>query len=345
MKGFFVSMLTGHGVVLPLVVFALAGAAVFLVASRLAQYADAIADATGLGRMWIGSLLLAGSTSLPEIVTATSAGVFGLPNIGVGDLFGATLTNMTILAVLVFVYERRRILQSAALDHALVGALGIVLTAIAGMSIVSGGAIGVLSVGLDTVAIATIYVLVMRVVFELTQRVAQAPREESADTKRADPRSQVRRALLSFCATTAALLVIVPLLVFSAEAVAMETGVTATFVGTFLVAFTTTFPELATAIAAVRLGAVDLAVGNIFGSNAFNMTVLFAMDIGYREQPVLSAVSQSHSITAFAGAMAIAFGVMAILARTHKQAWVARCFAGAIVGIYCTTVYLLARGG
>lgn len=73
MKEIFVANLTGHGLALPLGVFLMAAVLVFAVASRLAQHADAIAETTGLGRLWTGSLLLAGSTSMPEIVTDISA--------------------------------------------------------------------------------------------------------------------------------------------------------------------------------------------------------------------------------------------------------------------------------
>lgn len=343
MKELFLSALTGHGVALPLGTLVLAGICVFFVASRLAHHADAIAETTGLGRIWIGSLLLAGSTSMPEIVADISAAAFGLPNIGVGDLFGSTLANMSILALLSFVYARKRLLQNAALDHALVGALGIALTALAGMSIASGGFGGVFGIGFDTLVIGLLFIVGMRVVFDLTQGGAQSTSEEESKRKQADSRLVLRRALLGFGVATLGLLLVVPFLIFSADAVATEAGVTDTFVGTFLVGLTTSFPELAAAVAAVRLGAIDLAVGNIFGSNAFNMTVLLMMDIAHRGKPLLASVSHGHVVSSFAAVMAMALGVMAILARTHKQAWVTRMIASLIVMVYGASFYLLAR--
>jgi cation:H+ antiporter len=342
MKQWFVTTLTGHGVLLPLAVFLLAGMLVFLVASRLAQHADAIADSTGLGRLWIGSLLLAGSTSMPEIITDINAALFGVPDIGVGDLFGSTLANMLILALLVIAYERRQLLQQAALDHALVGVLAIVLTALAGFSIASGGLGTLFGIGLDTLSILLIYVIGMRVVFDLTRRAANAPRAATPEDA-VSPRLLVRRALLGFGSATLGLLLLAPALIFSADALALEAGLSNTFVGTFLVGLTTSFPELGAAIAAVRLGAVDLAVGNIFGSNAFNMTVLLLMDFAYRGEPLLTEVSRSHVISAGAAVIALAFGVMAILARTHQRAWVARFIAALIIVIYGLSIFVLAH--
>jgi cation:H+ antiporter len=95
----------------------------------------------------------------------------------------------------------------------------------------------------------------------------------------------------------------------------------------------------------VRLGAIDLAVGNIFGSNVFNMTVLLMMEIAHRGKPLLASVSPSHVVSSFAAVMATALGVMAILARTHKQAWVTRMIASLIVVVYGVSFYLLARTG
>lgn len=341
MKELFLSVLTGNGLMLPVAAFMLSGVMVFVITSHLAHHADAIADTTGLGRLWVGSLLLAGSTSLPEMVTDISAAAFLLPNIGTGDLFGSTLANMLILALLIIVYERRQLLQQAALDHALVGTLAIVLTALAGLSIASGGLGGTVGVGFDTLAIALIYLIGMRVVFDLTRRAANAPRVETPGE--VSPSRLLRRALFGFGAATLGLLLVAPLLIFSAEALALEAGLSNTFVGTFLVGVTTSFPELAAAIVAVRMGAVDLAVGNIFGSNAFNMTVLLMMDIAYRGEPVLAAVSRSHVISSYAAVISIALGVMAILARTTNRSWVARFIALLIVLTYGAGFYLMLR--
>jgi cation:H+ antiporter len=64
------------------------------------------------------------------------------------------------------------------------------------------------------------------------------------------------------------------------------------------VATATSLPELVSSLAAVRLGAFDLAVGNLFGSNVFNMGVLFLLDIVHQPNPLLSAVSVTHTVAA-----------------------------------------------
>jgi cation:H+ antiporter len=347
LKAFGLELLTGHGLWLPFAAFLLLGGIIFAVASRLARAADTIADATGLGHAWIGAILLAGSTSLPEITTDVNAALLGVPDIGVGDLMGSTLANMLILALLDLVYARRHLLQSVAVNHAVVGLLAIALTLIAGIAMSTGGFGRIGPVGIETILIVVVYVLGMRVFYRLTSVAAQGliPSEPAAASPSvADNRRRLRRAVWTFAAAAAALIVVAPLLVISAEAVSTESGMSTTFVGTLLVGLTTSFPEVAATVAAVRLGAIDLAVGNIFGSNAFNMCVLFFMDLSYLDGPLLAAVSREHVMTAQIATLCLSFGVLAIMGRLERRSAVARFESLLIVGCYAAGIWLLARG-
>lgn len=333
------SLIGGRGIGLPLAAFALAGVLVFLTASRLARHADAIADATGLGRAWIGALLLASSTSLPELTTDVNAAVLGSVDLGVGDLFGSTLANMLLLALLDLAYRRRNVLDLASPNHALVATLGMIVTTIAAAAIASGGFGRVGHVGVETLLIVAVYVLGMRSVYLSSQPAAPPEQLTLGDTRR----SVLRRGLAGFGLGAAGLTITAPLLVLSAEVLAAESGTSTTFIGTLLVGLTTSFPEIAATIAAARLGAFDLAVGNILGSNAFNICILFAMDVSYVHGPVLSQVSRAHVPTAMAGVIAIGFGALGILARRGRAIDRVRVESIAILGVYAGAVWLLAR--
>ncbi|HLF11208.1 MAG TPA: hypothetical protein VJA26_08330 [Gammaproteobacteria bacterium] len=341
MKDFLLAMLTGHGVWLPVLVFIGTGAVVFAVASRLARHADAIADATGLGRVWIGSVLLAAATSLPELTTDVSAARLGALDIGVGDLMGSTLANMLILALLDLVFARRRILHRVALDHVLVGTLAIVLTGVAGVSIASGGFGRLGPVGVDTVLIVTLYFFGMHAVYKAAHVATPVPVEqmELGESKR----TMLRGGIVGIALATVGLLITAPVLVLAADAISLEVGLSQTFIGTTLVGFTTSFPEIAATIGAVRIGAFDLAVGNIFGSNAFNMCVLLGMDLAYPEGAVLASVSPSHVQSAQIAVLCIALGTMGILARAQRRIAVVRVESLLIVAAYAGGAWLLIR--
>jgi len=339
MKDVILPMLTGSGLVPPLAAFLLLGAAVFVIASRLAHDADRIADATGLGRQWIGTLLLAGSTSLPELLTDVNAALLDVPDIGVGDLLGSTMANLLIIAVLDLIYQKRRILENVAVDHVLVATLALVLTAMAGIAVTVGGWGSVGHVGIETLAIAVTFVLGMRLVYRSS--AAQVPHEQLALGE--DRRTLLRRGLSGLTLAAAGLLVTTPLLVLSADAVAIESGLSNTTVGTLLVGFTTSFPELAATIAAIRMGALDLAVGNIFGSSAFNMAVLLPMDLAYRPGPLLASVSGTHAIVAQFAILALAIGMLGILARAARRTAFMRVESIAIIAVYAGLLWLLVR--
>ncbi len=338
MRDIVFSALGGNGVLLPLGAFLLTGALVFLVASRLARHADAVADATGLGRVWIGTLLLAASTSLPELTTEVNAALLDAVDIGVGDLMGSTLANMLLLAILDLFYRRRGVLDNASANHALVATLAVVLTAMAGAAIASGGWGRIGHVGVETILIASVYVLGMRSVFVNSNPTAPPVQLELGDTSR----TVLRRGLQGIALAALGLLLTAPMLVVSAEVLAVEAGMTETFVGTLLVGFTTSFPEIAASIAAVRLGAIDLAVGNIFGSNAFNMAILLAMDVAYTPGPVLAHASQDHVQSALFAVVAVGLGLMGILARRGQRISALRIESIALVLAYAGAVWALA---
>lgn len=331
-------LLTGNGLALPLAVFALLGAAVFVAASRLAKHADAIADATGIGRIWVGSVLLAASTSLPELLTDINAAVQGAVDIGVGDLFGSTVANMLVLATLDIAYARRRILHQVALDHTLVGVLAIALTAIATTAVAARGFVSLGPVGLESVLILGLYFFGMHAVYRSIGVIASAPEQlELGDTRRA----VLRRGVRGFALGAAGLLVAAPMLVVAARAIAIEAGQTDAAIGTILVGVTTSFPEIAATVAAARMGAFDLAVGNIFGSNAFNMCVLVVMDVAYAGGPVLASVSPAQVLSGQVAMLTLALGVMGILARAQRRIAVVRVESLFIVMAYVGLVWLL----
>lgn len=249
------------------------------------------------------------------------------------------MANMLLLALLDLVYARRRILDQVSVDHALVGTLSVILTAIAGAAIASGGWGRVGHVGVETCLIVAIYLLGMRAVHGNMQVTAPPEQLELGETSR----TLLRRALRGFALAAFGLLITAPMLVLSADAIALEGGLSETFVGTLLVGLTTSFPEVAATVAAVRLGALDLAVGNIFGSNAFNMCILFAMDVAYRRGPLLANVSHDHVLTAQFAVLAVSLGMLGLLARRGQRLGLVRIESVLIVLAYSGIGWLLAR--
>jgi cation:H+ antiporter len=138
----------------------------------------------------------------------------------------------------------------------------------------------------------------------------------SLGPRRAAGRSSGPRAGVSHararCSTTA------PFLASAADRIATLSELEHSFVGTTLLALTTSLPELVATLAAARLGSFDLALGNIFGSNSFNMLLLVPLDL-LQPGPLLSLVRPLHAVTAFGVVLATSVAVMAQLYRFEKR--------------------------
>lgn len=304
------ALLTGAGPLIPLGVLVLTAALVFVVASRLIRQADVLATTTGLGRAWIGAVVLAAVTSLPEVLLNLSAGWLEAPDVGLGDLLGATLTNMVVLALLDLLVGRRRVLHAVAVQQAVLGGLGLVLTMVLGLALLTGPWGRVAHMGGESFVIAALYLGGMWLVYR-----AVVPSEGPKGRHR----GRAWRAAAGVGSGAAGLAVLTPVLVVAAEALAQEANLTATFVGTVLVGLTTTLPETTTTVAALRLGAPDLAVANVFGSSAFNSAVVAVLDASYRRGPALAAVAADHQISVLLAALCMALGVMAILSQLEQR--------------------------
>lgn len=307
------------------ITFVLSGLAIIFAGTKLSQYGDRIAEYSGLGRLWIGVVLMAAATSLPEMLTVLSAVLIDAPDLAVGDLFGAGLTNMLTLALIDLAHRTKRVWQQTALDQALIASLAVIMTGLAGLLIMVKHSVSIVQIGAGTLAIAVIYLFGMRVVLrqesmrrraEQLQRVVQSTDTASDHTVK---KHALKKAGLGFAAAAGGILIAAPLLADSAVQIAETTGISSTFIGTSLVAIVTSLPEMVTAFAAVRMGAFDLAVGNLFGSNAFNMGILFVADMAYRKGPLLGAVNDAHAVTALVSILLMSVGIMGIIYRAEKR--------------------------
>jgi cation:H+ antiporter len=235
------------------------------------------------------------------------------------------MANMVILAIVSVVPSGALLFQKATLDHALYASLAIILTAVAALSVLTGGGPAIGGVSTSSLLLLATYALGSRVVFRHSSlaRAATETIEMSGEALATTPPSEptqastpsLRRAMWMFIAGAVVLVIAAPAFAWSAKGVAAATGLGATFIGTWLVGFSTSLPELVTSLAAVRLRAYDLAVGNLFGSNAFNMAVFPLLDAVSSTGPVFGVIAAAHAISAL-----VAIGLMgiALAALVHR---------------------------
>ncbi len=325
------------------VIFGLSAAAVAGAGIVLARTGDVIAERTGLGGLVVGMFLLAGATSLPEIATDVSASLAGAPDLAVGDLFGSSMANMAILAIIDLVY-RGRVWTRVGLGQARLASVAIALTSVALLSLLTPAAPAIGWVGVETVVIVIGYLAAtgwIRRTRRSGRREPDGTGEIMAPTgwgEEAEASTSLRGVVARFALAAGVVLMTAPLVALSAEGIANETGVGQTFIGTFLLAITTSLPELVASLTAVRIGAHDLAVGNLFGSNAFNMVALFAADVAYLPGPILAAVSPGQAV---AGVGAILLMALALAAVIHGTETRIRRLEPDAIGLLITYVLLV----
>lgn len=295
--------------------FLLSAVIITFVANQLAKFADAIAIRTHLGGVFVGTLLVAGSTSLPELITMISAINQGYPDLAAGNLFGSSMFNMFMLAVLDIVHYKQRILRKAAMKHSLSGSLAGFLTCLAVFFILADIPAKVGWVGLDSIALILAY---LAGIFLIQSQVAR-PVSTLEDKIIPEEVPSLRRSILGFGFATLVLVFVTPWMVSSSVRIAEITGLGATFIGSTLVAVVTSLPEMVTTISAARIGADDMAISNLFGSNMFNMFALALTDIVYLQGRFLGVIDDTFVIIGMLGLIMIFMGLIGNIARIERR--------------------------
>ena len=323
-----------------------AAAAIILGASWfLAKSADVIAFKTGLGRSFIGVVLLATATSLPELGTGVSSIAWlDEPDLALGDAFGSNLFNLLIIGLLDLYWRDGPVLTKVGPTAAVVGALGIAVIGIAALALLVHGATTAMSgwhIGPLSVLLAAMFLLAMLLIYRSGQAEGQAEGGEEYEG------GSLAGAFVRYLVSAALVVGAAVWLAHSGEGIAEAMGWEASFVGTQFLAFSTSLPELAASFAAVRLGAPELAIGNILGSNVFNMGfVLFLDDVAFTDGAIWTVASDIHVLTAVFAMFMTALVITAITMRPRGRPTRFITYEGAaLIGLYAAAsaaVYWLA---
>jgi cation:H+ antiporter len=272
---------------------------IFFSGQKVAKYGDIIAKRTGLGQVWIGVIVVSLITSLPELFTGISAvTLVNAPDLTIGDLIGANAFNMFNLALLDIAHRNGPLLVAASPTHRLTGWFSLLLMLVVAISLLVSANFSTMSVGWIgwyTPAIIILYILLVRQIFRYEKQHSAI---KETGIYRGEESSQ--KVYLYFSISAAFIIGSGIWLATIGDEIALVTGWGQSFVGSLFLAFTTTLPEITVSFTAMRIGAIDLSVANMIGSNLFNLTIISITDLIYVKGPILSGVSESHLITAAA---------------------------------------------
>ena len=317
--------------------------------SRLSIYGDVIAEKTGLGKSWVGLVLLATVTSLPELITSVSAVTLNdLPDMAVSGTIGSCMFNMMVIALLDFLSKHRPVSDLVHDGHMLSCGFGIVLLGLAAIDIGFGKYFPVLTSlnAIDPISLLllAIYLLSMRLIYDYEKaRLNEFAGELGESDDRAT--ANLKKAMTMFILNSVIIVVAACFLPELGEQIAKQTGWGESFIGSSFIAITTSLPEITVSVTAARMGAFDMAVANLLGSNLFNVAILAVTDICYVKAPLLRSVSQVNSSTAICAMIALSIVVIGLVYRSKKKFLflAGDAMAIAVVYIIANVILFLAR--
>ena len=327
--------------------FAVCLAVILFAGTKLARYGDVIAEKTGLGRIWIGVVLIAFVTTIPELVTSVSSvALIHSPDLALGTLLGSCCFNLFVLALLDILHSRAPVLSAASPRHIITGSWGAMLTAIAATVVFAGRRFSFLTlgwVGIPTIVILVLYLVGMWWIFrrERGHQLNIAPTTSNQYDKYTTRTVGIRFALAAAAVVAAGIW-----LSFIGDEISNATGWGSTFIGSMFLAICTSAPELVVAITALRIGAVDLAVADILGANMLNIAMIAPVDLAQTRGFVLSSVSSSQLIVA---SVAVVMTIVVIAGlrfrRSRKLLRVASWYTPLLIALYVFGSYALFNSG
>jgi cation:H+ antiporter len=280
-----------------LAAFAVSAGIIALAGVWLSSTADQLADRTGMGEAIAGGVLLGASTSLAGTVTSVTAALGGYPELAVANAIGGIAAQTVFLAIADIVYRKSNLEHAAASETNLIqGALLVVMLALPALAITTP-AFAIFAIHPVTPVLVAVYLFGLRL-----SRSAQA-RPMWRPTKTRQTREDIPEERTSASASTASLAARFAVLLLAmglsgwvlanaAVTIGEWANMSETVVGSFFTAVTTSLPELVTTVAAVRRGALQLAVGGIIGGNTFDVLFLVASDVAYRDGSIFHAVGE-----------------------------------------------------
>jgi cation:H+ antiporter len=282
---------------------------------RLSASVDRLADAHGWGRGWAGLALLSTVTSLPELASGISAvTLVDAPNLAIGDALGSCAVNLAFLAVVDLLQRHQPMYREASTTHLLSAGFGVVMLGFVSLSLVAGRQVpSLLHVGVYSPLLLALYLVALRSVFGHERELraaAPAPGAQEVAVGREWWRFGLSAALVVAAGTW------LPAL---ADGLAQATGLSRSFAGAVFMALVTSLPEMAVTVAALRLGALDLAIANLLGSNLFNVAILAVDDLLYTRGPLLAAAAPQQAASAAAALLMTGLVIVGLVMRPQGR--------------------------
>jgi cation:H+ antiporter len=305
---------------------------------KLGDYGDALGDIKGLDKSFIGLVMLASITSLPELITSISSTLFGNPDMAVSNVFGSNLFNVFIIFILdVFVLKGISYSSKVHMKNIVTAFFSFIITLVFILGY-SFPQLYFFNIHLVSILIFVLYVISMKMIamYESEYNIINEYEEEKEEIEMTY--EQARR---GFIINSIIVVAVGVALSYTADRIAvtpiMGIQLGQSFVGVILLALATSLPELTVSIQSVRLGSYDMAAGNILGSNLFNLAIIFVTDLVYVKGNLFDRLTDFHLVSAVFSLVALNIFIIGILYNKKKKP-----FDAYLIGlVYVVAMYVL----
>jgi cation:H+ antiporter len=317
-------------------IFLAAAGAIGFAGVRLSWIADELADRTGMGEIVAGAVFVGAATSLPGAITSISTAIQDAPGVAVGNALGGLTAQTAFIAIADLFYRRANLEHAAATVTGL--AQGVLLMALLTIPLLASAEPAVVVLGIHPASLLIVvgYAFGLKLLNDIKNEPMWTPvrtEETQEEVSEPDERAGPSAKLWSWFAVYAGITAVAGYFIGeSSLALVQKTGLSETAVGTIFAAIANSLPELVTAIAAVRIGAVSLAFGDIIGGNAFEVLFLSAADFCY-DGSIYSAFTPQDRSTGLFALLMTAILLLGMLRREKRGA--------AAIGFESTLVLLL----
>lgn len=272
---------------------------------KLSEYGDVIAVKTKLGHSFVGITMLALFTSLPELISSVgSITVVDSPDLAFGNVYGSNIFNIFIIFILDFLFRKGSIFENVSFSNIISGLYGLLIMLVTFLGFIMDfpniGWINILSIIIIVVFFVSVYNAYITSSLDLVPDVLEVENVS------------LNKAFLLFFINAVVIVFAGLLLSKSADQVAIITGLGQTVVGSLMLALVTSLPELSSCYGAIKVGAGNMAIGNLMGSNVFNMFIIPVVDIFYFKGNVFKFVEPEHLFTGLIGVILMVVTLLGI---------------------------------
>jgi len=257
---------------------------VYIFGTKATRSADIIAEKKGLARAFMGVVFISMITSFPELFTGISAGaIVKSPDIAIGQIAGSCIFNLVIIAFAEFFFRRKNIYNLSGKLNILPLGFSLIIIAVMTLLLSLKFKLQLFHVGASSIFIFFLYMIFMYIVFK--ERKVEQGEEERYKNK------NLAKEIAIFIVSAAIIIAVGIYLPIVGKELAVIMNWSDSFVGVIFLALVTSFPELVVSYSTARLGAMDMLVGNIAGSNLFNIAIIFFIDLSFVKGNILISTS------------------------------------------------------